>query len=152
MTDTGPLDNSTLHVFESALAGLGSASYDLTLFVTGASALSARAISDVRRLCDTHLHGRYTLQVVDVRENPALVISCGVLASPTLIKELPLPRRVLVGNMSDASRVLLALGIEPVLEPDNEPDSEPAIEPSAEVATENSRRLVPEMRSKAVQA
>jgi circadian clock protein KaiB len=137
MSNPGPVDDSTLHEFEIALAGLGSARYDLTLFVTGASALSARAISDVRSLCDTHLPNRYDLRIVDVRENPALVISRGVLASPTLIKDLPLPRRVLVGNLSDTSRVLLALDINP---------------PAPEAPADPRRHLVPGMRSNAVQA
>jgi circadian clock protein KaiB len=120
MSATGPADDVTLHstldAFEKALADLGSARYELILFVTGASVLSARAISDVRSLCDTYLRDRYHLQIVDVRENLALVISRGVLASPTLIKDLPLPRRVVVGNLSNTERVLLALDIDPTLE------------------------------------
>ena len=113
MSHSGPIDDPTLHEFEAALAELGSSRYDLMLFVTGASALSARAISDVRSLCETYLPNRYHLQIVDVRENLPLVISRGVLASPTLIKDLPLPKRVLVGNLSDTKRVLLALDIDP---------------------------------------
>jgi circadian clock protein KaiB len=130
-----PVEHSTLQAFESALADLGSARYDLTLFVTGASALSARAISDVRSLCETHLRNRYDLQVVDVRESPALVISRGVLASPTLIKDFPLPRRVLVGSLSDTRRVLLAL------------DIEPAAEAASHDAVTRPRHLVSNMRS-----
>jgi circadian clock protein KaiB len=106
---------STLEVFERALVDLSEAQYDLTLFVSGASALSARAVSDVRALCETYLNNRYQLHVVDVHRNPGLVTSRGVLASPTLIKDFPLPKRVLVGNLSNTSRVLLALDIEPVV-------------------------------------
>jgi circadian clock protein KaiB len=106
-------DAGTLEKFERALIELGLARYDLTLFVTGASVLSGRAVQDVRRLCETHLHGRYQLRIVDVHQDPALVISRGVLASPTLIKDSPPPRRVLVGDLSDTRRVLLALDIEP---------------------------------------
>jgi circadian clock protein KaiB len=112
MTDTDPAEGGTLHDFERALVDLGSARFDLTLFVTGASALSARAISDVRTLCETYLHDRYELHIVDVRQNPAVVTSRGVLASPTLIKDFPLPKRVLVGNLSNTQRVLQGLDIE----------------------------------------
>ena len=85
--------------------------YELTLFVTGASTMSARAVADVRKLCETHLHERYELSVIDVHMNPDLVRSRGVLAFPTLIKDAPLPRRVIVGDLSDANRVLAALDI-----------------------------------------
>jgi circadian clock protein KaiB len=114
VTTVGAQDDGTLDQFNLALADLDSARYELTLFVTGASALSARAIDSVRALCETHLLGRYELNVVDVHRNPALVTSSGVLASPTLVKDHPLPRRMLVGDLSDAKRVLLALDIEPV--------------------------------------
>jgi circadian clock protein KaiB len=118
VTATDATDGTTLQQFERALLELDRAHYDLTLFVTGASVLSARAIADVRSLCETQLRGRYQLHIVDVHENPGLVTSRGVLASPTLIKDSPLPKRVLVGDLSDTGRVLLALDIEPAEAPD----------------------------------
>jgi circadian clock protein KaiB len=118
MTATDATDGTTLQQFEQALLELDRANYDLTLFVTGASVLSARAIAGVRTLCETHLHGRFQLHIVDVHENPGLVTSRGVLASPTLIKDSPLPKRVLVGDLSDTDRVLVALDIEPARAPD----------------------------------
>lgn len=120
MSGAADADDSTLRDFERALNELGTARYELTLFVTGASALSARAIADVRTLCDTYLPGRYHLEVVDVHRNPGLVTSRGVLASPTLIKDFPLPKRVLVGDLSNTKRVLVALDIEsaPVAAPE----------------------------------
>jgi circadian clock protein KaiB len=116
-------NRASLREFEAALLARETARYDLTLFVTGASAFSARAVRDVRALCDNHLEGRYQLQIVDVHRNPDLVSSRGVLASPTLIKDRPLPKRVLVGNLSDTQRVLLALDIEPA--PDAASGQEP---------------------------
>jgi circadian clock protein KaiB len=103
---------ATLLQFERALLDLARATYDLTLFVNGASARSARAIGDVQRLCDGYLRDRYTLRVVDVYREPELVSSRGVLASPTLIKDHPLPQRVLVGDLSNTARVLVALDID----------------------------------------
>jgi circadian clock protein KaiB len=85
--------------------------YDLTLFVSGASDLSARAIADARHLCDMHLSGRSHLSVIDVRDDPAAVLSNQVLAAPTIVRRMPLPVRKLVGDLSDPDKVLQALGI-----------------------------------------
>jgi circadian clock protein KaiB len=98
--------------FEARLAEIRDSAYVLTLFVTGASNLSGRAIANVRALCDEHLAGRYTLQVVDVHRDPALMTLHDVVAAPTLIKERPLPKRMLVGDLSDTARVLQALDIQ----------------------------------------
>lgn len=97
--------------FEARLEEQESASYVLTLFVTGASEMSGRAITNVRALCDEHLEGRYTLEVVDVHRDPSLMSAHDVVAAPTLIKEQPLPKRMLVGDLSDTVRVLAALDI-----------------------------------------
>ena len=83
----------------------------LTLFVSGASPASARALRRLRGLCDRHCAAGYDLKVVDIYEQPAEVVSRGVLAVPTLIKELPLPMRVLIGDFTDEPRVLAALGL-----------------------------------------
>jgi circadian clock protein KaiB len=96
--------------FESRLAERDS-SYVLTLFVTGASELSGRAIANVRALCEEHLAGRYTLEVVDVLRDPSMMSTYDIVAAPTLIKEWPLPKRMLVGDLSDTIRVLKALDV-----------------------------------------
>jgi circadian clock protein KaiB len=85
--------------------------YDLTLFVSGASDLSARAVANARALCDAHLAGRYVLAVVDVHVDPAAAGEHHVLAAPTLVRNLPLPVRRLVGDMSDTTKVLMALDL-----------------------------------------
>jgi circadian clock protein KaiB len=85
--------------------------YDLALFVSGASDLSAKAIADARGLCDTHLSGRSHLSVIDVRDDPAAVLSSQVLATPTIVRRMPVPVRKLVGDLSDPDKVLQALGI-----------------------------------------
>jgi circadian clock protein KaiB len=97
--------------FEARLEEQESASYVLTLFVTGASEMSGRAIANVRSLCDEHLAGRHSLEVVDVHRDPSLMSAHDVVAAPTLIKEQPLPKRMLVGDLSDTERVLAALDI-----------------------------------------
>jgi len=85
--------------------------YDLTLFVSGASDLSARAIANARHLCVTCLGSRCRLSVVDVFEDPAAVLRNRVIAAPTLVKNRPLPVRRFVGDMSNTGKVLLALDI-----------------------------------------
>jgi circadian clock protein KaiB len=91
--------------------------YELTLFVSGASALSARAIANARQLGDVHLQGRYCLAVVDVHDDPAAVVWNEVLVAPTLIRNRPLPVRRVVGDLSRTDEVLLALRL-PVAEDD----------------------------------
>jgi circadian clock protein KaiB len=86
---------------------------ELTLFVSGASDLSARAIADARALCDVHLGGGYELLIVDVHDDPAAVLDNGVVASPTLVRSRPLPLRRFIGDLSKADDVLLKLEIAP---------------------------------------
>lgn len=107
---TGEHD-ATLRRFEARTETKEIAEYVLTLFVTGASDMSARAIGNVRAICDEHLAGRYQLAVVDVHRDASLMSAHDVVAAPTLIKESPLPKRMLVGDLSDTRRVLAALDI-----------------------------------------
>ncbi len=104
-------NDDTLARFESQLAATADAHYSLLLFVTGASDLSMRAIRNVRALCESHLVGRYELQVIDVNRDANLMSSYDIVAAPTLIRVLPLPSRTLVGDMSNTARVLSALDI-----------------------------------------
>jgi circadian clock protein KaiB len=85
--------------------------YELTLFVGGASDISARAITNARQLCDAYLGDRYRLTVVDLHETPAAVLDGRVLIAPTLVKDLPLPVRKVIGDLSQTDRVLLALDL-----------------------------------------
>jgi circadian clock protein KaiB len=83
----------------------------LRLYVTGTTARSMRAIANLRRLCEQHLAGRYDLKVVDVYQQPELAAREQLLATPTLVKESPLPLRRLVGDLSDQQRVLAGLDL-----------------------------------------
>lgn len=102
---------TALQRLEAALAELEGARYELTLFVSGASSSSARAIREAQSLCETHLDGRYELTIVDINEEPELTLSRRVLATPTLLKDNPAPERMLVGDLSDRDRVLIALDV-----------------------------------------
>jgi len=83
--------------------------YHLTLFVSGASDLSARAIGEARQLCDLHLRGRGRLTVIDIHAEPEAAVSSRVYAVPALVRHRPLPVRRIVGDLSHAEHVLSVL-------------------------------------------
>lgn len=86
--------------------------YRLRLFVTGMTPRSTRAVARVKGLCEARLAGRYELTVVDIYQQPALARIDQIIATPTLIKCSPLPVRRLLGDFSDADRVLAGLGLD----------------------------------------
>lgn len=92
----------------------GTERFEFRLYVTGATPASGRAILNLKALCEEHLPGRYELVVVDVYQQPELAEGDRVVATPTLIRKLPLPLRRLVGDLSDSERTLLRLDIVPV--------------------------------------
>ena len=85
----------------------------LKLYVTGKTPKSERAIKNIRRICEEELVGQYELVVIDILERPQLAEDEKILATPTLTKELPPPLRRVIGDMSDADKVLLGLDILP---------------------------------------
>ena len=85
--------------------------YLLSLYVTGMTQRSTRAIENVRAICDRYLPDAYDLQVVDLYQQPALAKDEQIVAAPTLIKRLPLPLRRVIGDMSNADRVLAGLDL-----------------------------------------
>lgn len=89
------------------------AAYVLKLYVAGKTARAEQAIRNLSRICHEDLAGRYDLAVIDVLEHPELAEEARVLATPTLIKLLPLPLRRVIGDLSDKERVLLGLDLSP---------------------------------------
>lgn len=87
--------------------------FTLKLYVTGNTQRSERAISNLRRICDQELGGLYKMLVIDVLERPNLAEDEKILATPTLVKQLPPPLRRIIGDLSDADKVLLGLDIQP---------------------------------------
>ena len=83
------------------------------MFVTGASSRTGTAIANLRRICDQELGGQYDLEIIDVQEFPDLAEDEKILATPTLIKSLPLPLRRVIGDLSDTEKVLLGLQVFP---------------------------------------
>lgn len=101
--------------YEKALQDEQHAHYVLRLFVAGNSVKSAQAIEVIRDICEKNLEGRYTLEVIDIYQQPDLVRGEQVLAAPTLIKQLPLPLRRIIGDMSSSERILVGLNLKPIL-------------------------------------
>jgi circadian clock protein KaiB len=85
--------------------------YVLHLFVAGASPNSSRAIANLKEICEIHLKGRYSLEVIDVYQQIEKARQESLVALPLLVKRLPLPQRKLIGDLSDRPKVLKGLGL-----------------------------------------
>lgn len=83
----------------------------LRLFVTGASPNSVRAITNLKELCEEHLPGKYSLEVIDVYQQEAVARDEQIVALPLLIKKSPFPERRMIGDLSDTDKVLKGLGL-----------------------------------------
>lgn len=87
--------------------------YVLKLFVTGKTPRAELAIANIKRICDEDLHGQYELQIIDVLEHPEAAEADRILATPTLIKQLPPPLRRVIGDLTDKEKVLFGLAVTP---------------------------------------
>jgi circadian clock protein KaiB len=87
--------------------------WELRLYVTGRSPKCLRAIENLRLVCEQYLQGRYRIDVVDLLENPRLAAYDQIVAVPTLVRQLPLPIRKVVGDLSDTARLLAGLQLPP---------------------------------------
>jgi circadian clock protein KaiB len=85
--------------------------YVLCLFITGATPNSMRAVNNIRTICEKHLGGRYSLQIIDVYQEVELAQKEQLIALPLLIKKFPLPERKLIGDLSQTEKVMAALGL-----------------------------------------
>jgi circadian clock protein KaiB len=85
--------------------------YQLRLYVAGTSPASVRAINNLQRILEVHLKDRYNLEIIDVYQQPLLAQSEQIIAVPVMIKTLPGPKRLLIGDMSDTNRVLRGIGL-----------------------------------------
>lgn len=110
-TDPGGKDSTA--EFEQALAQAGEGHYVLRLYLTGSTRRSVQAVEAVKALCEQHLKGRYDLEVVDLYQQPGRAKTAQIIAAPTLVKELPLPLRRLIGDLTRPGRVLVALNLKP---------------------------------------
>ena len=85
--------------------------YVLRLFVAGMTVRSTRAVANIRAICEEHFPGAYELEVVNLYEQPSLASGEQIIAAPTCVRELPLPARRVIGDMSNSARVLEGLDL-----------------------------------------
>ncbi len=85
----------------------------LKLYVVGDTAISERAISNLKKICAELLEDKYAIEIIDILKNPKLAVDESIVAVPALIKELPAPLRRVIGDLSDTENVLLGLGLTP---------------------------------------
>jgi len=92
---------------------LENSKYVLRLYVAGSTPQSSRAITNIKRICETHLKDRYILTVVDLYEHRERAREDQIMVAPTLVRQSPLPLRRLIGDLSQTERVLAALDLPP---------------------------------------
>jgi circadian clock protein KaiB len=89
--------------------GTAGEKWNLRLYTAGQSPKSLAALDNLKRMCEQHLAGRYTIEVVDLLKNPRLAKDDQIVAIPTLVRKLPEPLRRIVGDLSDTERTLVGL-------------------------------------------
>lgn len=85
--------------------------YILRLYITGSTIRSVLALTNLKKICEEYLEGRYELEVIDLYQHPSLAKGEQIIAAPTLIKRLPLPFRRIIGDMSNKEKVLFGLDL-----------------------------------------
>lgn len=91
------------------------ATWNLRLYVAGQTPKSVRAFENLKRLCEEHLPGQYSIEVIDLVVNPRLAKEDQILAIPTLVRKLPDPIRKIIGDLSDTERTLVGLQLRPAV-------------------------------------
>jgi len=94
-------------------AGATKPIFQLRLYVAGQTPKSMTALSNLKKICEEHLHGIYSLEVVDLIKQPQLARGDQILAIPTLVRRLPEPVKKIIGDLSNSERVLVGLDIRP---------------------------------------
>jgi circadian clock protein KaiB len=97
----------------SSKAARSEAEWQLRLYVAGSTPRSATALANLKQVCETHLTGRYTIEVIDLLVNPQLAAGDQILAVPTLVRKFPEPIRKIIGDLSNEEKVLVGLDVLP---------------------------------------
>jgi len=99
--------------FAKAAVTRNRAKYVLRLYIAGMTPKSTHALTNIQKICETYLAGRYELKVIDIYQQPQLAKGEQIIATPTLIKKLPLPLRKFVGDMSNTEKFLVGIDLKP---------------------------------------
>jgi circadian clock protein KaiB len=89
--------------------------WELRLYIAGQTPKSASAFANLKKLCEEHLAGRYTIEMIDLLEQPQLAAGDQIVAIPTLVRKLPEPLRKIVGDLSNTERALVGLQLRPAI-------------------------------------
>ena len=89
-------------------------SWELRLYVAGKTLKSATALSNLKKYCEEHLKGKYSIEVIDLIEQPQLAEGDQIFAIPTLVRKVPEPIRKIIGDLSNEEKVLVGLNIRPL--------------------------------------
>jgi circadian clock protein KaiB len=92
----------------------GETKYELRLYVAGKTAKSVLALSNLKKYCEEHLQGQYSIEVIDLLVQPQLAEGDQIFAIPTLVRKVPEPIRKIIGDLSNEEKVLVGLNIRPV--------------------------------------
>jgi len=87
--------------------------WELRLYIAGQTPKSVAAFSNLKKICEEHLQGKYHIEIVDLLENPNLAAGDQILAIPTLVRKLPPPLRKIIGDLSNEEKVLVGLDLIP---------------------------------------
>ena len=90
--------------------------YNLRLYVAGQTPKSLAAFANLKAICEEHLQNKYTIEIIDLMENPQLASGDQIVAIPTLVRKLPEPLRKIIGDLSNTERVLVGLDLKPLEE------------------------------------
>ena len=88
--------------------------YELRLYVAGETPRCVEAFASLKRICEEHLKGRYSIEVIDLLKNPTLAAGDQIIAIPTLVRKLPTPIKKIIGDLSNSERVLVGLNLTPL--------------------------------------
>jgi circadian clock protein KaiB len=100
--------------YDMSISESGKEKYILRLYITGTTSRSVLALTNLKKICEEYLEGRYELEVIDLYKMPSLSKDEQIIAAPTLIKKLPLPFRRIIGDMSNVEKVLMGLDLKKV--------------------------------------
>jgi circadian clock protein KaiB len=114
-TDAAGLDGAGTDIAHLEIASIDPLTTDpaevfaLRLYIAGLSPKCVRAIDNLKHVCEEHLAGRYSIEVIDLLEKPQLARGDEIVAVPTLVRQLPQPIRRIIGDLSDTEKVLVGL-------------------------------------------
>jgi circadian clock protein KaiB len=111
MKEKKPKIKSATEKFEMTATDKSEDKYLLSLYITGSTSKSVLAITNLKKICEEYLEGKYELEVIDLYKNPLVAREEQIIAAPTLIKKLPLPFRRIIGDMSNEEKVLMGLDL-----------------------------------------